>query len=456
MARKKSAEELMLEAELQAAEGNVRPAPRAASVHEDVSLPDVEKAATSRKPRLRERIKPKVVAIILGTIVVVLVIAFAVSRVMFANSTDVWDGTADTTWYSEGMKSMNITTAEQLAGMRKLCNDGVTLEGISFRLARNLDLYDIPTKPIGDGFNDQGKVREFCGSFDGCGHTISGINIEEDMWDHAGLFGCVSDGDIKNLTVEGRVVGQVRVGGVVGEMSGGSLVNLTNRCKVSSIKTATSYYPVSADVGGVCGIWLGIGHDGVSKADLSNLVNEGEVSARACSAGGVIGTLANSNGFTVSVSDLRNEGSVTVYCESDDRDEAVGGVIGVIGALGTDLVSKLENNGEVSCSTVLSVGGVIGALMAPQREKSQGSAGGHTEGIELKGLKNTARVAANANDERAHVGGIVGYLDDAEVVFDNCTNEGELAATNGNASELYATNGEEVWDEWEDTHPRQW
>ena len=39
--------------------------------------------------------------------------------------------------------------------------------------------------------------------------------------------------------------------------------------------------------------------DAGDKADarIENLVNEGEVSARACSAGGVIGTIANSNNF---------------------------------------------------------------------------------------------------------------------------------------------------------------
>ena len=59
-------------------------------------------------------------------------------------------------------------------------------------------------------------------------------------------------------------------------------------------------------------------------------------------------------------------------------------------------------------------------------------------------------------NERAHVGGIVGYLDDPDVAFDDCANEGELAATNGNTSELFSVDGEEVWDEWEDSHPDAW
>lgn len=462
MARKKTDEELMIEAELSAAGDAGAPAADvdaagrgdAGARHEDAVLPDVD---APRRARRRRRPSPKVAAVAVAGVAVVAVVAVVVARVMFANSTDVWDGTADTSWYSEGMTSMEITTAEQLAGMRKLCNEeNVTFAGVRFRLARNLDLYGIPTKPIGDGRQEQGGRHQFWGSFDGGGHTISGIDIEEDMWDFAGLFGSVDDGDLSNLTVEGKVTGQVRVGGIVGEMSGGSISNCTNRCKVSSVKTATSYYPVTADVGGVCGIWLGIMGDDKDEARIENLVNEGEVSARACSAGGVIGTIANCEGVTVRVNDLRNDGKVTVYCASDDRDEAVGGVVGVVGALGTDLVGGLVNNGEVSCSTVLSVGGVFGALLPPQREEKADGSGAYTAGVQLGRCENTARIAANADDERAHVGGIVGYLDDPDVAFDDCENAGELAATNGKSDDIASIDGAEVWDAWEDEHPATW
>lgn len=481
MARKKSVEELMLEAELSSPAGDSAEAKPKSKRNAEVSLGDIEqaeraaraeagaageveaeavgnpgkgKARSSRIGSWAKR-RRKRIAIGVAGVAVVAIAGVVIAHVAFWNSTDVWDGTSDTTWYSEGMTSMTITTAEQLAGMRDLCNEGTDLAGIRFRLGRNIDLYEIPTKPIADGRNEQGNTNDFRGSFDGTGHTISGLNIEEKTWDHAGLFGSVGDGDIENLTVEGKVTGQVRVGGIVGEMSGGSLKNCTNRCKVSSLKTATSYYPVQADVGGVCGIWLGISNDS-DKAELANLVNEGEVSARACSAGGVIGSLANSTGMTVTVRDLENDASVTVYCESDERSEAVGGVIGSVGALGTDLMTNLVNNGEVSCSTVLSVGGVLGALMAPQREQKEEPKGEYTEGVELKSLSNSARVAANVKDERAHVGGIVGYLDDPDVMFDNCENTGELAATNDNADDICTTDGAEVWDEWEDTHPQSY
>ena len=455
MARKKTAEELMLEAELSAQKERGSQSDRGQTLSDAESRP-VPDAAREVAAVAKRRVNPKAVAIVVAAIAVVAIAAFIVSRMVFSHSTDVWDGTADTSWYSAGMTSMNITPAEQLAGMRKLCNDGTSLEGIRFTLARNLDLYDIPTKPIGDGRNMGGTYNVFKGSFDGGGHTISGMNVQEDTWDHAGLFGSASGGDIQNLTVEGKGTGQVRVGGVVGEIDGGSLANCTNRCKVASTKTATSYYPVTADVGGVCGIWLGMARADVTSAKLENLTNEGDVSARACSAGGVVGTIANTDGFTLTVDNLVNDGAVTVYCETDERDEAVGGVVGVIGVHGTDIVSNLVNNGEVACSTVLSVGGVVGALMPYQRSAKEEPKGEYAEGIELRKLSNTARVGANAADERAHVGGIVGYLEDSAVVFEECENTGELAATNGNADDIAATNGAEVWDAWEDEHPKTW
>lgn len=444
----------MLEAELSA--GGTK---ASSGAHQEVALPEVEpeRRTNPKTAALKAKLKqPKtIVGAVIG-VVAIAAVAFLVSRVMFSNSTDVWDGTSDTSWYRENLTSFTVTTAEQLAGIRELCNSGVEFNGVQFTLGRNLDLYDIKTKPIGDGRQESGRYHKFRGSFDGSGHTISGINIEEDMWDHAGLFGEVDGGDIRNLTVEGKVLGQVRVGGIVGEMDGGSLVNCTNRCRVASLKTATSYYPVSADVGGVCGIWLGISWSGKKEARLEKLVNEGDVSARACSAGGVIGTVANSNDFTVYVNTLENRGSVTVYCESDDRDEGVGGVIGVVGALGTDSFSGLVNNGEVSCSSVLCVGGVFGTVMAPQREQRTDTPGLYTNGVQIGGCTNTARVAANASDKRAHVGGIAGHVEDPDVTFEGCKNTGELAATNGNADDIAATDGAKVWDEWEDAHPKTW
>lgn len=423
--------------------GAVTAAPNAAdSVATSADEPASAKAGASRRLK---RIAP----IAAVAVVVVALVAFGIYKIAFSMSTDAWDGSSDTSWFNEeeygktqdGVvvgHDLTITQAEQLAGLRKLCNEGYGFEGWTFTLGRNLDMGDIESKPIGDGRNEQGQYNRFAGSFDGAGHTISGLNIVEDTWDHAGLFGSFVGPELKDLTVEGKVTGQVRVGGVAGEVMGSMVSNLTNRCTVSSLKTATAYYPVTVDCGGVLGIYLSITNQRES-ATITNLTNEGEVSARACSAGGVAGTIAGTEGFVLDVSKLVNNGKVTVFCESDERDEAVGGVVGMLGQYGKNTYSDFTNNGEVSCSTVCNVGGVVGCVEGQE--------------FTMKGLKNTARVAANAQLEIACVGGIFGDLEYEDIELENLENTGEVAATNGNAFDLYASGRMEAWDKWDDEHP---
>ncbi|MDQ9822655.1 GLUG motif-containing protein, partial [Acinetobacter sp. 163] len=66
-------------------------------------------------------------------------------------------------------------------------------------------------------------IPTFGGSFDGQGHTISGLSITESL-SPAGLFGILQpSGKVENLTVLGQVCPDgdgLRVGGIVGENYG--------------------------------------------------------------------------------------------------------------------------------------------------------------------------------------------------------------------------------------------
>ena len=44
-------------------------------------------------------------------------------------SADIWNGSADVSWYSEDAQAFNLTTPEQLAGLAKLVNSGNSFEG---------------------------------------------------------------------------------------------------------------------------------------------------------------------------------------------------------------------------------------------------------------------------------------------------------------------------------------
>ena len=116
--------------------------------------------------------------------------------------------------------------------------------------------------PIGQSFS-----KAYSGTFDGQGHTISGL---WHWWstDDIGLFGN-NKGTIKNLgVVDSYLSGHVNVGGVCGR-NGGSLTNCYNTGNVRGNET----------VGGVCGM---------NSGSLTNCYNTGNVQGKE-TVGGVCG-----------------------------------------------------------------------------------------------------------------------------------------------------------------------
>jgi hypothetical protein len=129
-------------------------------------------------------------------------LALAITFTTTANAA-VWNGTADTTWYTSHKTDteFTITTAEQLAGLAKLvngsdANGSYTMSDKTIKLGANIMLNDTtdwknwasaaPANewvPIGRN-NDYA----FRGTFDGNGHMISGLYINSAN-SYQGLFG---------------------------------------------------------------------------------------------------------------------------------------------------------------------------------------------------------------------------------------------------------------------------
>lgn len=132
---------------------------------------------------------------------------------VLTGETDTWDGTADTSWYNDTDTEFVITTAEQLAGLAKLVDEGNTFEGKTIKLDKDLDLYVKGENGEAVCFDPIGSYRKdlsFKGTFDGQGYTIS--NMSQNTWalDNGyeygdlglGLFGKVRNATIKNLTID--------------------------------------------------------------------------------------------------------------------------------------------------------------------------------------------------------------------------------------------------------------
>ena len=151
------------------------------------------------------------------------------------NGNDVWAGAdaedgIDTSWYTNDttVSTFYISTAEQLAGLAKLVNDGTTTfsdKKIQLTADIKLNNDDVPTG--GNLWTPIGKnPKRFEGTFDGNGHTVSGLYIK-DTAVIKGLFGKVSNATIKNLIVTGSVTvpSKANIGGIVGNASNSTIQN---------------------------------------------------------------------------------------------------------------------------------------------------------------------------------------------------------------------------------------
>ena len=121
-----------------------------------------------------------------------------------------WDLRAvspDTSWYSEGASSYTLSTGSQLAGLAELVNSGVTFEGKTVTLAKDIVFIRAEVTPIGG----EGG-HEFNGTFDGAGYSIRGYSLTSlaDAGERAtniALFGgCGEKSVVKNVNVTGATV----------------------------------------------------------------------------------------------------------------------------------------------------------------------------------------------------------------------------------------------------------
>ena len=125
-----------------------------------------------------------------------------------------------------------------------------------------------PWTPIGS------KNNPYIGTFDGDGHTISGLYVDSNDQE-VGLFGCVGtngkiNGKIQNVGVVDSYISatgdKVCVGGVCGYNVGGTIENCYNTGTITATAQATGIY---SSVGGVCGF---------SFWNIFNCYNTGKVS----------------------------------------------------------------------------------------------------------------------------------------------------------------------------------
>ena len=139
----------------------------------------------------------------------------------------------------ESNGSYTVTSADGLMNIAELVNGGKT--DINITLDKNIDLTGKDWTPIGTSFDNS-----YTGTFDGGGHTITGLTITtKDQF--VGLFGYLNRaGTVKNVVMEGIQITSNHMFGNTGGVAGFSWGTIEN-CSVSGSVSGTKC------VGGVVG-----------------------------------------------------------------------------------------------------------------------------------------------------------------------------------------------------------
>lgn len=207
----------------------------------------------------------------------------------------------------------------------------VSFEGKTIRLANDISGFMTDWKPIGK------LANPFKGTFDGGGHSITGIYFNQYRDDYAGLFGYIDGGTVRNLRVSGRwATTSIYVGGIVGYLDNGSTVE---NCIFSGEVSGTS------NVGGIAAYFMSTRNDN----RISGCYTKGKVTATDRNAGGIAGSTISS-----SINGCYSEAEVTA------ADRTAGGIAG---ENANSSFTHCYATGKVSGANY--IGGIVGINGSP-------------------------------------------------------------------------------------------
>ena len=400
--------------------------------------------------------------------------------------TDYWDGSVATGFAGGNggeLYPYEINTAEQLAYLAELINSEAEDEwGWSYRSQDYILTSDIVLNINGETTHEWisigSSIEDFNGTFDGDGHTISGmytefvdseipdelkdknmgllghigsrgivrdlglinstISYHSDIYEDGGktIIGCIADendGSILNCYSSGEISADsytdyMAVGGLIG-LNSGTISNSNSSCNI--IASESSYHVIGG-AGGVVGYNKGL---------LSECYYTGTVTGLCNGAGGIAGE--NSTYYNSDVATIKNCYNIgTVYGA-----DYVGGIAGINDE--ESIIINSQNSGGISIQEegMADIGGIAGRNLGEifnsennssnigsnvtdfVTELSMGGIVGNNWGGRIDSCKNTADLTSGIDGS---IGGIAGWntdnLDECPGIIVNCSNEGSLSA----------------------------
>lgn len=265
--------------------------------------------------------------------------------------------------------------------------------GKYFRLENDIDMSSYRFQPIGADW-----THRFAGTFDGNGHTITGLNVSTGANGYAGLFGiCDTVSVIKNIKFDKAVIETANYyAGVVAAWTLGDIMN----CRVSNSVVANSG---QTGAGGITAIARNVLNCVVLTSNIT-----GAMGYAAGVAGQVNGLISNSAAYNVSI----KAGGVTDTYPSG----------GVVGSLYKGKAEYCYFSGTLDgrYQSNLSLGGVAGVcyqgsidrcyatgtIYGYNNQAAVGGVVGNLYGSVTNSYSNTVIVSASSR----YAGGITGYV----------------------------------------------
>lgn len=232
---------------------------------------------------------------------------------------------------------LTISSARELNEFAQKVNNGNTYEGKLIKLTQNIQFDGVTVNnftPIGGADYD----HAFAGTFDGCGYTISGIDVTNTTFAYIyiGLFGYIGVGGVvKNVTVTDSMFDSIVQTGSIAGLNYGTIDNCHNR----NTKT---------NAGGIVG---------TNRGTIVNCSSTGMVVADG-DAGGIAGRNVYGN-----IYNCCNMGVVQIT--SEDKWDSAGGIVGLDGYGGSDTsgggtIQNCYNTGSIIYASGEWHGGLIG------------------------------------------------------------------------------------------------
>ncbi len=249
----------------------------------------------------------------------------------------------DTSWYNSRQKTFVLEDYADLYGLAILSGTN-NFKGKTIKLGKDIVVNTGDASDFKESIplNQMVPIYGFAGSFDGQGHTISGLSMNsENAW-YVGLFGTTVKGaKIKNVNIENSYfTGEYHIGSVVGQMADTEIENVYSDAIMEA---------VSGHLGGIVGSIAG------NNNSVSNCWFDGSVVATVDYAGGITSFVGNSATATIS------------HCLNTAPVKAKNQAAGIAGRVG--------DGGKLTISDSLTTGlitgqGASGAIVGRVMEKA--------------------------------------------------------------------------------------